>query len=85
MKAATRRATVYIQDDLHRDLRLKAAEVERSMSDLVNDVPRRSLAEDADDLATFEERASEKSLPFEPVVKGAVEIVKIGHRRDVCR
>jgi hypothetical protein len=39
------------------------------MSDLVNEAIKFSLAEDAEDLAAFEERASESNLPFEKVVK----------------
>jgi len=69
MSTTTKRATVYFDPQLHRALRLKAAETERSLSDLVNEAVRRSLAEDAEDLAAFEERAAEPSLPFEEVVK----------------
>ena len=58
-----------MENDLHRALRLKAAEVERSMSDLVTEAIRNSLHEDAEDLAAFENRAKEKSLPFEEAVK----------------
>jgi len=69
MPAAHKRATVYFDADLHRALRLKAAETERSMSELVNEAVKLTLAEDAEDLATFEERAGEPNLPFEEVVK----------------
>ena len=43
--------------------------MERSVSDLINDAVRASLAEDAEDLAAFEERAAEPSIPFERVVR----------------
>ncbi|MBX7143685.1 MAG: CopG family transcriptional regulator [Oligoflexia bacterium] len=66
---ATKRATVYIEDDLHRALKLKSLEVERTVSQLINDPIRGSLSEDAEDLAAFEERAKEKSIPFEEAVK----------------
>ena len=65
----TKRATVYFDPDLHRALRMKAAETERSLSDLVNSAVRRSLANDADDLAAFEDRVKEPSLDFEDVLK----------------
>jgi len=78
MSTTTKRATVYFDPQLHRALRLKAAETDRSLSDLVNEAIRCSLAEDAEDLAAFEERASEPDLPFE-------EVAKVGHRRDVYR
>ena len=64
-----KRATVYFTPEIHKALRHKAAETERSMSDLVNDAVRASLAKDADDLAAFEERSAEPSLSFERVVK----------------
>jgi len=65
----TKRATVYFDPSLHKALRLKAAQTERSLSDLVNSAVRRSLSEDADDLAAFDERADEPSRDFEAVVK----------------
>jgi hypothetical protein len=63
-----KRATVYFEEPVHRALRLKAAETDQSVSDLVNDAVRRALAEDADDLAAFRERAAEPSLAFEDFV-----------------
>lgn len=67
--ALTKRATVYLEPELHRAVRVKALEVETSLSELVNAALRRSLAEDADDLAAFRARAKEPSLNFEAVVK----------------
>ena len=64
-----KRATIYLDPTLHRALRIKAAETETSVSDLVNVAVRRSLNEDAADLAVFEARAREPVLPFEAVVK----------------
>ena len=64
-----KRATVYFDLTLHRALRLKAAQTERSISELVNAAVRRSLAEDTDDLAAFEARAKEPNLDFEGVLK----------------
>ena len=69
MKTSPKRATIYFDPDLHRALRLKAAETEQSVSELVNEAVKRSLAEDAEDLAAFEARASEPNLPFEEVLK----------------
>lgn len=69
MKTAMKRATVYFDSQIHRALRLKAAETDRSISDLVNDAVRLNLAEDAEDLAAFEERSNEPNLAFEDVLK----------------
>ncbi len=69
MSATAKRATVYLKSDLHKALKLKAAETDRSVSDLVNDAVLLSLLEDAEDLAAFEERAKEPNLAFEAVLK----------------
>jgi hypothetical protein len=69
METTQKRATVYLDPTIHRALRLKAAETDRTMSDLVNEAIKLSLAEDAEDLSAFDERVSEPDLPFEDVVK----------------
>lgn len=69
MSSLPKRATVYFDPEIHRALRLKAATAERSISDMVNDAVRVSLAEDAVDLAAFDERSGERSLSFRSVVK----------------
>jgi hypothetical protein len=70
MDATTvKRATVYLSADLHRALRLKAAAADRSISDLVNEAVRLSLAEDAADLAAFDERKDESTESFDDFVK----------------
>jgi hypothetical protein len=69
MTTATKRATVYLDSQIHRALRLKSAETEKSISELVNAAVRVSLSEDADDLAAFEARSGEPNLRFEDVVK----------------
>jgi hypothetical protein len=66
---AAKRATVYFEPDLHRVLRLKAAETDRSMSDLVNAAVRANLADDAEDLAAFRTRAKEPTVSFEKVLR----------------
>ena len=67
--SSSRRATVYLDPELHRALRIKAAETDRSISDLVNSAVRQTLTEDAEDLATFRARAKEPNLDFELVLK----------------
>jgi hypothetical protein len=66
---AIKRSTVYLEAPLHRALRLKSAETDASISELVNNAIRRSLAEDADDLAAFHDRAKEPRVSFESVVR----------------
>ncbi len=67
--ATSKRATVYFDPALHRALRLKAVETDRSVSDLVNDAIRAAFAEDAEDFEAFEVRESEPEYSFEEVVK----------------
>ena len=69
MKNNNKRSTIYFDPELHYALRLKAAETDRSVSDLVNEAVKLSLAEDAEDLAALEERLAEPELPFEDLVK----------------
>jgi plasmid stability protein len=64
-----KRATVYFDPDLHRALRLKAAASDKSVSDMVNEAVKLTLAEDAEDLVAFARRKREPNLDFEQFVK----------------
>ncbi len=65
----SKRATVYFDADVHQALRLKAAAADRSISDMVNEAVRAALAEDADDLAAFDQRKAERSFSFDSFVR----------------
>jgi plasmid stability protein len=65
-----KRATVYFEAEVHKALRLRAAANDRSISDLVNDAVRVSLAEDAADLSAFDRRRKERSVSFDSFVQG---------------
>lgn len=65
----SRRATVYLDPEIHRALKLKAAVSDRSISEMVNEAVRLSLAEDAEDLAAFEDRVAEPDVDFDSFVK----------------
>jgi len=67
--SSAKRATVYFEPEIHRALRLKAATSDRSISDMVNDAVKLTLAEDAEDLDAFEKRRREPNLDFEQFVK----------------
>jgi plasmid stability protein len=64
----SKRATIYFDADVHRALRLRAAACNRSISDMVNEAVRMTLAEDADDLRDVEQRQEEESIGFEEFV-----------------
>lgn len=61
----SKRATFYLDAEVHRALRLKAAATNRSMSEMVNEAVRMALAEDAVDLAAVGQRVAESSVSFE--------------------
>jgi predicted AAA+ superfamily ATPase len=64
-----KRATVYLDARIHRALKLKAAQTDATVSDLVNEALRLSLKEDAIDLVAIQDRAHEPSRPFEDVLR----------------
>ena len=67
--ASQKRATIYFDSFLHRALRLKSAQTERSISELVNEAVKAALAEDASDFEAFEVRENETDCAFEDVVR----------------
>jgi plasmid stability protein len=69
MTTMTKRTTVYLDQELHQALRLKAAVTDRSMSDLINEMIRERLAEDAEDLKAFRDRADEPVISYESLLQ----------------
>ncbi len=69
MSQLNKRATIYFDPQIHKALKIKAAETSRSISDLINDAVRHELAEDEEDLDAFRTRADEETVPFEKVLK----------------
>jgi hypothetical protein len=69
MAIPAKRATIYLDPILHKALKLKSVETSRSISDLVNAAIRESLAEDAEDLAAFDERAAEALISYDEMIK----------------
>ena len=60
---------MYLDPELHKALRLKAVETTQSISKLVNDAIKESLAEDAEDIAAFEARAKEPLISYDAMIK----------------
>lgn len=69
MAVKARRATVYLEPNLHKALRLKAAETSTSVSELINKAVRDAMAEDAEDFSAFEERVGETLIGYDEMVK----------------
>ena len=69
MATSAKRATVYFDPHIHKALKLKSIETSQSISDLVNQAVKAALAEDAEDIAAFEERADEPLISFSEMLK----------------
>jgi len=68
MSENSKRSTIYFDPELHRALRMKAAQSDKSISDIVNDAVRAFLSEDQEDLNSFEERVREPLLTYEELL-----------------
>ena len=69
MATPAKRATVYFDPIIHKALKLKSIETSKSISELVNEAVKEALAEDAEDITAFEERANESLISFSEMVK----------------
>jgi hypothetical protein len=69
MDTAAIRATIYFEADIHKAIRLKAADTHRTLSDIVNEAVRAALREDQEDLAAFEDRVAEPIISYEALLK----------------
>ena len=69
MAMQAKRATVYLDPELHKALRLKAVETSCSVSELVNNAVKEALTEDLEDIAAFKERVGEPLIAYDEMVK----------------
>ncbi|WP_024336133.1 hypothetical protein [Desulfotignum balticum] len=69
MTTLSKRSTIYLDPSLHQALRIKALETSRSMSEIINEAVKEALAEDAEDLAVFDERHDEPLTSYEQMIK----------------
>jgi hypothetical protein len=65
----TKRATIYFDAAIHHALRVKAADLHCSISQIVNQAMLQAFREDAEDLAAFEERVAEPEISYEALLK----------------
>ncbi len=68
MANLSKRATVYFDPDIHKILKVKAAETSTSISEIIDRAIRRELMEDAEDLQTFKDRAAEPTISYEKLI-----------------
>lgn len=64
-----RRTTTYLMPHLLKALKMKAVKIDRSVSHLVNEAIRQSLAEDAIDLDAIKKRSNQSERSFDSFVK----------------
>ena len=69
MSELSKRSTVYFEPEIHQALRLKAATMHTSVSEVVNEAVRIALREDQEDLSVFEERVNEPTLSYEELLE----------------
>ncbi len=60
-----KRSTVYLEEDLHKALKIKAFNSDQSISELVNQALRVALSEDLQDLNDAAARVNEKPIAYE--------------------
>ena len=68
MTTLSKRATIYFDPDIHHVLKIKAASINKSISEIVDTVIRQELSQDEKDLRIFDERINEPSISFEELL-----------------
>lgn len=63
------RSTVYFDPELHKALRLKAAQENRSLSEIVNEAVSLLALEDAEDITDADARTAEPALSYTDMVR----------------
>ena len=64
-----KRTTVYLDSKLHHALKIKAFQMQISLSDLISEAVKRSFKEDASDMKSVKERAQESYRSYGDVLK----------------
>ena len=68
MPILSKRATVYFDPEIHKVLKIKAAETSTSISDIIDKAIRHELLQDQEDLNAFGVRVSEPTISYEKLV-----------------
>ncbi|MBV1959273.1 MAG: hypothetical protein KUG53_00940 [Pseudomonadales bacterium] len=69
MSNLSKRSTVYFEPSIHQALKMKAASSHLSLSELVDEAVRLLMSEDEDDLSAISDRADEKEISYEALLK----------------
>lgn len=62
------KATLYLDDSVHKALRLKSAETRQSMSELANEALKAALLEDLEDIEDWKKRRNEKVISYDELL-----------------
>ena len=69
MAQLSQRSTIYFEPNVHKALRIKAAEESRSISDIIHEAVRLLASEDAEEIADFDARISEPNVGYAEFVQ----------------
>ncbi len=69
MAELSKRATIYFDPEVHKALKLKAAAIDSSISELVDEASRVPLKEDQEDLQAIEDRVNDPTMSYEALLK----------------
>ena len=61
----TARTTIYMDENIHKVLKMRAAMLKTSISELANEAIKESIEEDAIDLKAIRDRKNEKETPLD--------------------
>jgi len=67
--AGAARATIYLEPEIFRAVKIRAAASDVPVSAIVNEALRQKLREDVEDLKAFDTRAGQPRRPFREVIK----------------
>ncbi|WP_006459015.1 ribbon-helix-helix domain-containing protein [Thiomicrospira aerophila] len=77
MSQLSKRSTVYFDPAIHTALKMRAAQTQVSVSELVDEALRLLMREDQEDLATYAERVSEPTMSYEALLNDLKQHGKI--------
>ena len=63
------RATIYLDENIHKALKMRAVMLKTSISNLANNAIKESIEEDAMDLKVIQDRKNEKETPLNVFLK----------------
>ncbi len=69
MVTFTKRATIYLDPTIYKILKIRSAETDQSISNIVNEALLHELAEDQEDLEAFKKRARESTISYEALLE----------------